>query len=85
MEKEKDNKKEVLKVLRELKMATANQIAGKVGIHYFTAERILTELHNEGKVQLQRSLINKYTKTIYYIQDKIRKDKMSVNEDTKTK
>jgi len=83
-----DKKFEALEVLKKMNVATANQVAKDIKVHYFTAERMLDKLVDEGTITVQRNLVGKYVKKYYFLVEqtsKVKKGKVDKNEGTKIK
>jgi len=79
---------EAIELLRKMKVATANQVAKDIKVHYFTAEKILDRLVDEGTITVQRNLVGKYVKKYYFFTEqpsKEKKRKVNKNEGIKTK
>lgn len=76
---EENNKQKTLDVLKEFKIVSPHQVAEAIGIHFYTAQRILIELSYEGKVRFQRSLTKKnYSKCLYFLDDELSKKNESI-------
>jgi len=83
-----DKKFEALEVLKKMKVATANQVSKDIKVHYFTAERLLDKLVDDGTVTVQRNLVGKYVKKYYFLAEetsKVKKGKVNKNEGIKIK